>query len=89
MRKEKFLEICFNVKRLAKLLKHLVKLHLRLSSKRTILVFQIEDMVRLFGTFLLLDQIHFPKSELCLVIGSVCQIGALLGTSLLVQNYTN
>ena len=29
------------------------------------LVFHIEDMVRLFGTILLLDPIHFPKSEPC------------------------
>ena len=42
----------------------------------------LEDTVRLFGTFLLFDPIHFPKSEPCLIIGSVCQIGALLGTSL-------
>ena len=48
------------------------------------LVFQLEDTVRLFGTLLLLDTIHFPKSEPCLIIGSVCQIGALLGTSLYV-----
>ena len=48
------------------------------------LVFQLEDTVRLFGTLLLLDPIHFPKSEPCLIIGSVCQIGALLGTSLYV-----
>ena len=46
------------------------------------LVFQLEDTVRLFGTLLLLDPIHFPKSEPCLLIGSVCQNGALLGTSL-------
>ena len=45
------------------------------------LVFQLEDTVRLFGTLLLLDPIHFPKSEPCLIIGSVCQIGALLGTN--------
>ena len=48
------------------------------------LVFQIEDTVRLFGSLLLLDPIHFPKSEPCLIIGSVCQIGALLGTTLYV-----
>ena len=46
------------------------------------LVFQLEDTVCLFGTLLLLDPIHFPKSEPCLLIGSVCQNGALLGTSL-------
>ena len=46
------------------------------------LVFQLEDTVRLFGTLFLLDPIHFPKSEPCLIIGSVCLIGALLGTSL-------
>ena len=45
------------------------------------LVFQLEDTVRLFGTLLLLDPIYFPKSEPCLLIGSVCQNGALLGTS--------
>ena len=44
----------------------------------------LEDMVRLFGALLLLDPIRFPKSEPCLIIGSVCQIGALLGTSLYV-----
>ena len=27
------------------------------------LVFQLKDTVRLFGTLLLLDPIHFPKSE--------------------------
>ena len=37
--------------------------------------------VLLFGTLLLFDPIHFPKSKTCLIIGSVCQIGALLGTS--------
>ena len=42
------------------------------------LVFQLEDTVRIFGTLLLLDPIHFPKSEPCLIIGSVCQSGALL-----------
>ena len=52
------------------------------SCNNTTLVFQLEDTVRLFGTLLLLDPIHFPKSEPCLIIGSVCQIGALLGTSL-------
>ena len=46
------------------------------------LAFQLEDTVPLFSTLLLLDPIHFPKSEPCLIIGSVCQIGALLGTSL-------
>ena len=46
------------------------------------LVFQLEDTVCLFGTLLLLDPIHFPKSEPCLLIGSVCQNGALLGASL-------
>ena len=46
------------------------------------LVFQLEDTVCLFGTLLLLDPIHFPKGEPCLIIGSVCPIGALLGTSL-------
>ena len=46
------------------------------------LVFQLEDTVCLFGTLLLLDPINFPKSEPCLLIGSVCQNGALLGTSL-------
>ena len=46
------------------------------------LVFQLEDTVRLFGTLLLLDPILFQKSEPCLIIGSVCQNGALLGTSL-------
>ena len=46
------------------------------------LVFQLEDTVCLLGTILLLDPKHFPKSEPCLIIGSVCQIGALLGTSL-------
>ena len=48
------------------------------------LVFQLEDTVLLFGTLLLFDPIHFPKSKTCLIIGSVCQIGALLGTSLYV-----
>ena len=37
---------------------------------------------RQFGMLLLLDPMPFPKSEPCLIIGSVCQIGALLGTSL-------
>ena len=46
------------------------------------LVFQLEDTVCLFGTLPLLDPIHFPKSEPYLLIGSVCQNGALLGTSL-------
>ena len=46
------------------------------------LVFQLEDTVRLFGPLLLLDPIQFPKSEPCLLIGSVCQNGALLGASL-------
>ena len=46
------------------------------------LVFQLEDTIRLFGTLLLLDAIHFPKSDPCIIFGSVCQIGALLGTSL-------
>ena len=46
------------------------------------LVFQLEDTVCLFGTLLLLDPIHFPKSEQCLLIGSICQNGALLGASL-------
>ena len=45
------------------------------------LVFQLEDTVRLFGTLLLLDPIQFPKSEPCLLIGSVCQNGAPLGAS--------
>ena len=45
-------------------------------------VFQLKDMADLFGPLLLLDPIHFPISEPCLIIGSVCQIGALLGTSL-------
>ena len=49
-------------------------------------MFQLEDTVCLFGTLLLLDPIHFPKSQPCLIIGSVCQIGALLGTSLLSTN---
>ena len=40
------------------------------------LVFQLEGTVRLFGTLLLLDTIHFPKREPCLIIGSVSQIGA-------------
>ena len=34
-------------------------------------MFQLEDMVRLFGTLFLLDAIDFPKSEPCLIIGSV------------------
>ena len=57
---------------------------LNLPEKNGTLVFQLEDMVRLFCTLPLLDPIHFPKSEPCLIIGSVSQIEALLGTSLYV-----
>ena len=35
------------------------------------LVLQLEDTVHFLGTLLLLDPIHFPKSEPCLIIGSV------------------
>ena len=67
---------------------HKPRQYLPAASKRYVcqitLLFQLEDTVRLFGTLLLLDPIHFPKSEPCLIIGSVCQIGALLGTSLYV-----
>ena len=48
------------------------------------LVFQLEPTVCLFSTLLLLDPKHFPKSEPYLIIGSVCQIRLLLGTSLYV-----
>ena len=41
------------------------------------LVFQFEDTVRLFGTSLLYEPMHFPKSKPYIKIESVCQVGAL------------
>ena len=43
-----------------------------LGKKQHSLMFQLADTVPLFGTLLLLDPIHFPESEPCLIIGSVC-----------------
>ena len=33
-------------------------------------MFQLQDMVRLFGTLLLFDPIHLPKGEMRCLIGS-------------------
>ena len=43
--------------------------------------FQLQDMVLLFGTILLLDPVHFQKYEVCLLIGSILNFEAFLGPS--------
>ena len=57
------------------------------------LVFPLEDTARLFSTLLLLDPIHFPKSEPCLIYnildkyvklehfyGQVCEVETITST---------
>ena len=60
------------------------QVHPRYSYRYSRVPIRRHGTVLLFGTLLLFDPIHFPKSKTCLIIGSVCQIGALLGTSLYV-----
>ena len=45
--------------------------------------FQLQNTVLLFGTFLFLDPVHFLKYEAWLLIGSILNLGALLGASLI------